>query len=74
LPVYGEKNSRLREMETNYQNNAEEKKNHLETLIPSVHKNEFDLKDKENILKDFYNNIQLFNRLFYEAKKETFKK
>ena len=44
--------------------------NQLEPSIPLAYRNEFSLKDKENIFKDMYFFINLSDRIICEARKE----
>ncbi len=64
-------------METNYQKYVKEQIRGLsqpETSIPSVYKGEFSLEEKENILKDIYSCIKLFDLLIDKAKQESRKR
>ena len=58
-------------METYYQRKNQLKdQNQQEPAIPSVYRRELSPKDKEIIFKDIYDNIKLFNKLVYEARKQ----
>lgn len=73
LDVIGLINLKLRrklrgKMENQYYQRKELKyQSQSEISNPSAYKNEFSLKDKENIFKDVYSSIKLFDRIIYEA-------
>ena len=55
-------------METYYEKDAKEKYQ-PEASTPSAYKSEMSLQEKENLFKEIYSNIRLFDRLVYETKK-----
>ena len=65
-------------METYYQKNyAKEQiieQRQPEVSIPLAYKNELSPEDKENILKDIYSSIDLFEKILYETKPKSLKK
>ncbi|MDP1854223.1 MAG: hypothetical protein Q8L26_08505 [Candidatus Omnitrophota bacterium] len=58
-------------METHYEKNVKEQtieQYQPEASTPLAYKTEFSLEEKENILKDIYSCIKLFDLLIYRAK------
>ncbi len=65
--------SGVREIENYYERNVKEQiKTHYqpEASTPLACNDELSLKDKENIFKDIYSSIKLFDRIIYEASQE----
>ena len=63
-------------METYYETDVKEQVNQYQPVAstPLAYKTEFSLEEKENILKDIYSCIKLFDLLIYRVKQESRKR